>query len=575
MTMIEKLETKSDRGRSKKGREARKEESVAENSTDEAEDDLNRGSGFRRHRGERYENRPRRGHIRPHRDFEYRGDFDDLEKKVKLVAVEFTNYVMVWWERLVVERRRNKERPGSKSVKEYQKELEVAMIRANVNEDEEVTMSKFLNGLNRDITNVVKLQSYVELEELVHLAIKVERQLKRKGSTQPEAYSGSSSSWKLNYKREGSVSLKPLVTYKVVEPTSVKKQCANRRVMILKDDGEIVSTSEESVFDDMPPLENSSDLEYAVGDKVLVIRRVNRQVMISFSVGKYKDEVLCDVVLMHATHMLLGRPWQFDRKAKHDGFRNRHSLKKDGRIYTLAPPTPKQVIVKVLSQEFEDVFPEKIPSGLPPIRGIEHQIDFVQGAFIPNRSAYRSNPKESKELQRQVEELMLKGYIRESMSPYAVPVLFIPKKDKTWQICVDCKAINNITVKYQHPIHRLDDMLDELHGSKMFSKIDLKSEYHQIRMKEGDGWKTAFKTKYGLYEWLVMLFGLTNAPSTFMRLMNHVLRAFIGKFVVVYFNDILISNKKFDEHMDHLRQVFDVLKKELLYANLKKSVTFE
>jgi len=227
-------------------------------------------------------------------------------------------------------------------------------------------------------------------------------------------------------------------------------------------------------------------------------------------------------------------------------------------------------VVKVLLQEFESVFPEEIPSGLLPIRGVKHQINFVPRASIPNRPAYRSNPEESKELQRQVEELMSKGYIRESMSPYAVPVLHIPKKDKTWQICVDCRAINNITVKYQHPIPRLDDMLDELHGFKMFFKIDLKSGYHQIRMKERDEWKTAFKTKYGLYEWLVMLIGLTNALSSFMRLMNHVLRAFIGKFVVVYFDDILIYSKEFDEHMDHLRQVLDVLRKESLYANLKR-----
>ena len=127
-----------------------------------------------------------------------------------------------------------------------------------------------------------------------------------------------------------------------------------------------------------------------------------------------------------------------------------------------------------LLQEFDDVFPDEVPSGLPPIRGIEHQIDFVPGAIIPNHPAYISNLEETKELQRQVEELMGKGYVRESMSPCAVPVLLVPKKDGTWRMCIDCRAVNNITIKYRHPIPRLDDMLDELYGSCILAKLILR-----------------------------------------------------------------------------------------------------
>jgi hypothetical protein len=149
------------------------------------------------------------------------------------------------------------------------------------------------------------------------------------------------------------------------------------------------------------------------------------------------------------------------------------------------PPAVANVL-----QEYSDVFPSEVPAGLPPLRGIEHQIDLIPGAVLPNRAPYRTNPEETKEIQRQVQELLDKGYVRESLSPCAVPVILVPKKDGTWRMCVDCRAINNITIRYRHPIPRLDDMLDELSGAVVFSKVDLRSGYHQIRMKLGDEWKT-------------------------------------------------------------------------------------
>ena len=177
---------------------------------------------------------------------------------------------------------------------------------------------------------------------------------------------------------------------------------------------------------------------------------------------------------------------------------------------------------------------------------------------------------ENEEIKHQIQELLQKGHIRPSSSPCGSPIVLVQKKDGTWWLCIDYRALNKITVRNRYLIPRIDDLLDQLRGSKFFSKIDLKSGYHQVPIEQTDVWKTAFKSKEGLFEWLVMPFGLTNAPATFMRMMDNLLHPFTNSFVVVYLDDILIFNRSWEEHLQHIQQVLNTLRQHQLYANLEK-----
>jgi hypothetical protein len=207
---------------------------------------------------------------------------------------------------------------------------------------------------------------------------------------------------------------------------------------------------------------------------------------------------------------------------------------------------------------------------LPPIRSTSHHIDLIPRVSLPKQVSYILTLQENEEVKRQFHDLMDKGLVRESLSPCIVPTMLSPKKYGGWRICIDLRAINKITIRYKFPLPRMDDLMDFFRGDIFFSKIDLKSGYHQIRMREGDEWKKTFKTNEGLYEWLVMPFGLTNEPNTFMRLMKEVLKDFIGKFVIVYLDDILMSSKTEGEHIENLATVMRRLQQEELLINLKK-----
>lgn len=201
--------------------------------------------------------------------------------------------------------------------------------------------------------------------------------------------------------------------------------------------------------------------------------------------------------------------------------------------------------------EFPNVFPEEL-SGVPPKRKAEFQIDLVSGAAPIAKAPYRLVPPEMQKLSSQIQELLGKGCIRPSSSPWGASILFVKKKDGSHRMCINYRELNNLTIKNRYPLPRIEDLFDQLQRASWFSKIDLRSGYHQMRVCKEDIQKTTFRTRYGHYEFVVMPFGLTNAPTVLMDLMNRVCRPMLDRSMTVFINDILVYSRSREQHEEHL-----------------------
>ncbi|GJV42285.1 putative reverse transcriptase domain-containing protein [Tanacetum coccineum] len=210
-----------------------------------------------------------------------------------------------------------------------------------------------------------------------------------------------------------------------------------------------------------------------------------------------------------------------------------------------------------------------LPS-LPPVNQVEFQIDLIPGATPVARAPYRLAPSEMQELSNQLQELADRGFIQPSTLPWGAPVLFVKKKGGSFRMCINYRKLNKLTVKNHYPLPMIDDLLDQLQGLSVYSKINLRSGYHQLKVRDEDISKTAFRTRYRHYKFQVMPYGLTDAPVVFMDLMNRVCKPYLDKFVRVFINDILIYSRNKEEHADHLGIILELLRKEELYAKFSK-----
>ncbi|GJW32097.1 reverse transcriptase domain-containing protein [Tanacetum coccineum] len=338
-----------------------------------------------------------------------------------------------------------------------------------------------------------------------------------------------------------------------------------------------------SKYTDIPPttLDTNYSVELADG-KSLTTNTILRGCTLNLQNHLFKIDLL--LIELGSFDVIVGMDWMAEHRAEVVCYEKyirvpygndmliiqgeRSRVKNESRLEETEASEKRIKDVPVV-RDFPEVFPEELP-GLPPTRQVEFHIELIPGAAPVARAPYRLAPAEMKELAEQLKELSDKGFIRPSSSPWGAPILFVKKKDGSFRMCINYRELNKLTVKNRYPLPRIDDLFDQLQGSSIYSKIDLRSGYHQLRVREEDIPKTAFRTRYGHYEFQVMPFGLTNAPAVFMDLMNRVCKPYLDKFVIVFIDDILIYSRNEKEHEEHLKTILELLKKEELYAKFSK-----
>eukprot|EP00253_Pinus_taeda_P029197 PITA_29197 len=300
---------------------------------------------------------------------------------------------------------------------------------------------------------------------------------------------------------------------------------------------------------------------------------VSKQCKVKFVIAsKLVDKVELDVIPLDIGGMVLGSPYLYDRKAVFFCDENKYQITKDGVEYIVRAHQNKINVslvsvgqMKRLVNSSKGCMLMVELKGLPPKREIQHEIHLQHDTPLPNIGMYRMSTIEMEEVKRQVQELLDQGVIRLNTSLCGSLTVLVPKKDDTWRMCMDYRALNKIMVKNHYPLPCIDDLLDQLKNVVYFTKLDL-----QVRIAEQDIWKTAFKTKQGMFKWMVRPFELCNAPATFMRVMNDLFQPFIDEFVLVYLDDILVFSKSWVEHVCHVKKVLNVLEKEKLFVKLSK-----